>query len=99
MTDPLLQLIQTYRSELARYNAELPDNASNEEADRFAKETFGPCFDRLLNDPPAPTTRHGALEGIRVTIEVARTIAVPEEMVVGVLTGALAFLEAREVSA
>lgn len=95
MSDPLLQLIQTYRSEFARYNAELPDNASNEEADRFADATFNPPFERLLYDPPAPTTREGALEGIRVVIEEAKTCSVPDELITGVLAYSLAFLEAE----
>lgn len=65
--DPLAEMIAEYRRQIAIFSARL--GMTNEEADAFAEETFAPVWRRLRDDPPAATTREGALDALRLAYE------------------------------
>ena len=89
MSDPLLDLVQEYRRQLAIYDGkpEVPDE------DAYAYETFRPAFDRLCTNPPHATTREGAVEAIRLVIDEEETCGNQPDLTCNVLRAALAFLD------
>lgn len=60
--DPLIELIQRYREQLARFSANV--KGSDEEWDALASVTYMPPWDELCNSAPAPTTYAGVLAGL-----------------------------------
>jgi hypothetical protein len=92
MSDPLLDLVQEYRRQLAIY-VEAPSLDTFEAEDAFAYETFRPAFDRLCTNPPTATSKEGALEAIRLVIHEEETCGNQPDLTVNVLRAALAFLD------
>jgi hypothetical protein len=91
MSDPLLDLIQEYRRQLAINNeAECGDLAAEE---ALADATFRPPYDRLRTNPPAATSHEGAVEAIRLVIDEEETCGNQTDLTVNVLRAALAFLD------
>jgi hypothetical protein len=89
MSDPLLDLIQEYRRQLAIYDGkpDVPDE------DAYAYETFRPSFDRLCTNPPAAISHEGAVEAIRLVIDEEQGCGNQPGLTINVLRAALAFLD------
>lgn len=62
--DPLIDLINDYRSKLVEFNA----RAYDEPWDDLTERTYGPPFDMLCDAPPHPTTFAGAMAGIEFVL-------------------------------
>ena len=89
MSDPLLDLIQEYRRQLAIYDRK--PNVPDEDA--YAYETFRPSYDRLCTNPPDATSHEGAVEAIRLVIDEEQGCGNQTDLTVNVLRAALAFLD------
>ena len=71
---------------------------SDEEDAALAAVTWQPSYDRLCNDPPAPTTMAGALAAVRLIADEAERCGYQPELFVNVLTVAADYLEGRASS-
>lgn len=91
MSDPLLDLVQEYRRQLAINDEADVDDLAAEEA--LAEATFRPSYNRLCTNPPAPTSMEGALEAIRLVIHEEETCGGQSDLTCNVLRAALAFLD------
>lgn len=68
--DPLLEAINDLKAADAAFNA-LPSERMSDKAfhESAIEATYGPPYDRLSFDPPAATTRAGALAALRLAHE------------------------------
>lgn len=90
--DPLLEAINAFRAELARFNAASLD--SNEAAQELAAQTFEPRLKVLVEwDQPA-ITLDGAKEALRLMVEEIECFERPEALA-PLLRAALGYLEGR----
>jgi hypothetical protein len=88
--DPLLELVQEYRQQMAINNSAEVDL---DQEDALAQETFRPSYDRLRTSPPAATSYKGALDAIRLVIDEEETCGNQPDLTINVLRAALAFLD------
>lgn len=93
MTDPLLDLVQEYRSHHAIYNASRAPDGSDEE--RTLHAAWYDPYARLMDDPPAATTLAGAIEAIRLVRDEERDCGGQPDLTINVLAAALAFFDTR----
>ena len=79
--DPMIEAINSYRAERDRNNAAIED-----------VDLSGAAFD-LLRNAPAPTTREGAIEALRLTIE-EEIENCSDDFPISMMTAVLRWLEA-----
>lgn len=61
MIDSFLNLISEYEAQIDLYKSLVP---SEDHDNEFANSTFLPIYDRLVKDPPLPTTPAGVIRGL-----------------------------------
>lgn len=90
--DPMLELIQRYRAEMAYFNANASDD--DDESNALADATYGPLYDQLIDSPPAITTDEGAIEALRAVLNECTGRDPFDD---SLLTAALTYFDSRPV--
>lgn len=67
--DPLSALLNEYKAGMALFQHRSEAALTSEEEIRLFEETYGPSLDRLLNDPPVPTTSEGAKSALQYALD------------------------------
>lgn len=94
MSDPLLELVQDYRQQLAAFDRS-PASLTDDEDQALAATTWVPLYERLCNAPPHATTLNGAIEAVRLVRDEEAKCGFQPDLTINVLDAALAFFDER----
>ena len=89
MVDRFLDLISEYEAQIDLYKSLVP---SEDHGNRFASSTFLPIYDRLVTDPPLPTTPAGAIRGLECAHR-EMVMALDNELAISVVGVCIAYLK------
>lgn len=89
MIDPLLDLISDYETQIGLYKSQVP---SDDHDNEFANSTFLPIYDRIVREPPLPTTPAGVIRGLECAHR-ELVIAFDNEFAISVVGVCIAYLK------
>lgn len=89
MIDPLIDLISEYEVQIDRYKSLV---TSEDHDNEFANSTFLPVYDRLVTQPPLPTTPAGVIRGLECAHR-ELVIALDNEFAISVVGVCIAYLK------
>ncbi|MBS7543209.1 hypothetical protein [Ancylobacter oerskovii] len=89
--DPLAAALADYKVQSHRFNTELPDDYSDEQANAFADETYGRVY--YMDPLPAATTLTGVAAALRTMLSEAERGAELDDFIERNIRAALAYFE------
>lgn len=89
MLDPLIDLISEYDTQIDLYKSLVP---SEDHDNQFARSTFLPIYDRLVTQPPLPTTPAGVVRGLECAHR-EMVMALDNELAISVVGVCIAYLK------